>query len=155
MIANAVEERFAADELARAKQRMTVAERLLLLDERQFALEISNRVSICVLVARTDHQANIFNAGAEGFLDDNSQRGLLRAIAIDQRLQRERVLISSSRGNDRPFCIHLVLWEVPPVAEVGKIRRGGQPASPRPQLSGFQGPQSKPLKSRYRVNRNR
>jgi hypothetical protein len=56
----------------------------------------------------------------------------LRAVAIHQRLQRQRMLVASRRGDDSAFGIHgLFCGELPPATEVGKNAGQGQPGQCR------------------------
>jgi hypothetical protein len=117
-----MEKRFLADEIAGAEERVAVAERFHLFDKMQFAWEIAGGGSVGGLVAGADDKADFVNAGTESFLDDNAERGFLDAIAVHESLQRQRVLIASSGGDDGAFDIHDVVmnlrvsaaWQIPP-----------------------------------------
>jgi len=104
MVADEVKERFFADEIARAKEGVAVTERFDLFDEMKFAGEIAGGGAIGGLVAGANDEANFIHARAEGFLDNDPESGFLDSIPIHERLQRQRVLIASGRGEYAPIA---------------------------------------------------
>ena len=95
-----MEERLAAHEAPRTLDRVCVAGRPDLLHEGQPPGVLADRVRIGRLIAGADHDADFLDAGAQCFLDDDAQHGLLDAVPVDQRLQRQRSLIAAGGGDD-------------------------------------------------------
>ena len=76
---------------------MTVAESLVLFDEPQTFPEMTRGCGVGVLVSRTDHHADCFDAGRKYLLDQDAQGGLGLAVAVHQRLERQGPL-GQARG---------------------------------------------------------
>ena len=58
------------------------------------------------LVAGADDDADLLDPGAQDFLDDDRERGLGDAVAIDERLQRERALVFAGGGDEGLADVH-------------------------------------------------
>src|SRR5205823_5395229 len=99
VVTDQVQERLAADERPGQAQRVAVAAWLGLFDERQVAGVLAGGGRVGTRVAGGDDQGDLVDAGGEDFLDDDFEGRLLRAVAIDQRLQRQRAL-SAAGGRD-------------------------------------------------------
>src|SRR5688572_31000146 len=103
MVAHQVKERRFPNESAAAQQRMTVAAKRMLLDKLDPDRRILQRACVSLTVPGCDDDCRFVDAGAGGFLKDDPNRGLLRAVRIHQHLQWEPVLVSPCCCNDR-FC---------------------------------------------------
>ena len=106
MIADEQEERGLARELARAADGMAVAERCGLLDELDAPGVRPGGGGKRGLIPGADDDADLVDAGLEDFLDDDLQRGLGRAVAINQALQGEGALGFPGGGDDGFFDFH-------------------------------------------------
>jgi hypothetical protein len=58
------------------------------------------------LISRIDHNANILDACLDHLLDDDGERGFLKAIAIHERLQWQGSLIPAGGGDNCFFDVH-------------------------------------------------
>ena len=100
------QERFGADEVTRAKHRMTITQRGALLDEPQPATLAAGGRGIGLLISRANHDTDFVDPGGEYFLDNDAQRSFGNAIAVHQRLQGKRALGFASGGDDGFFDFH-------------------------------------------------
>src|SRR5437660_12816455 len=102
MLPNQQEKRFAADELAPAKNRVTVTPWFRLLHELQSPGMTARSRRVGFLISRTDNDADIINPGRQDLFYNNPQSGLGKTVAVHQRLQRECPL-AFARGGDNGF----------------------------------------------------
>jgi hypothetical protein len=77
VIADQVEERVIADEVAAAEHRVAVAARLRLRHEPHPGAERTAGLAVRGLVARADDDAELLDPGAGGLLEDDAERGLV------------------------------------------------------------------------------
>src|SRR6266581_71591 len=106
MIAYQKQKRLSADKITPAKHRMAVTKRSTLLDKSEAAPLPARRSGIGGLISWTDHDANLFDSRREDFLNDNPQRGLGRAVAVNQRLERKRPLVLACGRDDGFLDFH-------------------------------------------------
>ncbi len=106
MIAHQQQERLPAHKFTGAKHRVPVTKRRVLLDKPQPPTLAPRGSGIGVLISRTDHHADLIDAGAKYFLDDDPQRSFGVAVPIHQRLQRECPLRFASGSDDSFFDFH-------------------------------------------------
>jgi hypothetical protein len=110
VIADEMEKRLGPDELATTKNRMTIAARRVLRDETHARSQTPAGIGVRTLIARTDHDPELLDAGAGGFLEDDLERGFRFARRIDQRLQGQRALAGIG-GGDKDFSdLHGRVW---------------------------------------------
>ena len=124
MVADEQEEGFLADELRSARDRVTVAERLLLLDELKSLGVLTSSGAINLLIARANHHAEFLDARREDFLDYDGQGGLGLAVAVHEGLERERALALAGGGDDGAFDVHVGVISVQ-CSAFGPAARGG------------------------------
>ncbi len=106
MIAHEQQECVLAAKLRRAMNRMRITERRGLLDEREPVRVFARRSAVFRGVAGHDHHADLLDARAQDFLHDDRQRRLRGAVAIDERLQRQRALVGASGGDEGLADVH-------------------------------------------------
>jgi hypothetical protein len=106
MIAHQQQERLPTDKFTRAKHRVTITKRRVLLDKPQPATLAAGGSGIRLLISRTYHDTDLIDAGAKYFLDDDPQRCFGNAVSIHQRLQRKCPLRFASGGDDSFFDFH-------------------------------------------------
>ena len=106
MIADQVQERVLADEVAGAQNGVAVAQRFGLRDEAEAAGMVARHARVGDLVAGRNDDGDLFDAGAQGFFDDDAEDGLFDPIAVDQRLQRQAPLAGSGGCNHRLTDFH-------------------------------------------------
>ena len=58
------------------------------------------------MAARADDEANLLDAGGDGFFDDDFEGGLGFAVAVHQALQRQRMLVATGGSDDSFFNFH-------------------------------------------------
>jgi hypothetical protein len=85
---------------------MSVAERVLLLDEGESRCMRPRGSSVRGGISRSDHHTNGFDAGAENLFYDDRKSCFRLAISIYQGLKREGALRLSRSGNDCLSDIH-------------------------------------------------
>ena len=100
VVADHVQERRVAHERARAQQGVAVAARLALFDALQAAGMGARGLAVGGFVAGADDHGQRFDPRGQRLLDDDLERRFLHAIAVHQRMQRERALVGSGRGDD-------------------------------------------------------
>ena len=79
---------------------MAVAERLGLRDEVQPRGVPAGGLAVGGLVARGDDDAHLLGAGVDRLLEEDLQRLLLDAVAVDEGLQRQPPLVPAGGGDD-------------------------------------------------------
>jgi hypothetical protein len=99
VIADEMQKRFVADELAPAEDRVSVTAGRGLRNEANLGAERSACIRVGVLIARTDNDRELLDAGAGGFFEYDLEGGFRFAARIDQRLKREGALTWISRSN--------------------------------------------------------
>src|SRR5437588_12211514 len=104
MITDEQQERFAGGEIAAQTYRVAVTARLGLLDKFQPAGMRFGGGSIRWLITRTNDNTNLVYARGQDFLNNNSQGGFGKAIAIHQCLQRKCTFRSAARSIEVVFC---------------------------------------------------
>src|SRR6266704_5799659 len=85
---------------------MAVTKRSPLLDKSEAAALPARRSGIGGLISWTDHDANLLDSRREDFLNDDPQRGLGRAVAVNQRLERKRPLVFACGRDDGFLDFH-------------------------------------------------
>ena len=125
VIADEVEERFTRGKRPGAEEGVSVAERGGLFDELEFALPIAGGGGIAALVAGADDEANLVDAGAAGFFENDAQGRFGGAIAIDQGLDGKFMLVRASGGDDGFFYSHSsrVVWQRNQGKHIWKLQR--------------------------------
>src|SRR6185437_5787006 len=108
MIPHQMQEGVVFYEIFRAIQRMSIAAQFALLHKLRHAGPVASRLRVSRFVARRNHHADLVDFGRQNLVDNNPQHGFLRAIAVDQRLQRQSPLILSRCRNDRFSDSHVV-----------------------------------------------
>lgn len=106
VIADEMEKRRGADELAGTVQRVAVTERRGLLNELQPPRERAGCRAERIRRAGADDQADFFRAGTDGFFEDDLERGFRFSIAIHQSLEWERVRFFAGSGDNGFFDVH-------------------------------------------------
>ena len=106
MIADQQEKGAIGREPIRAPNRVSIAQRSGLFDERQSLRVIARGVGIRGLIAGADHDTNLVDACLPHLFEDDLQDGLGSSVAIHQRLQREGPLSPARRRNNRLFDFH-------------------------------------------------
>jgi hypothetical protein len=101
VIADEMEERLIPDELAAAKNGVTVARGGFLGDEPHAWTERPAGFGVRRFVAGADDHAKFLDAGAGGLLEHDLERGLRFALLVDEGLQRERALAGVGSGDER------------------------------------------------------
>ena len=106
MIADEMEEGLVAGEITGTEQGLPVTARLKLLHKVKLAGHIAGRLGVGLAIAGDDHQADLFNARADGLLDDDPQGRFARAVPIHERLQRQGSLVAAGGGDHGFFDAH-------------------------------------------------
>ena len=106
MIADEQEKRIVSTKLRRAVDGVRVAERRGLFDEGESLGVIPCGDAIRLGIAGTDDHADRLDPRAENFFDDDRERGFRDAVAINERLQRQRALIFASSGDESLAYVH-------------------------------------------------
>ena len=91
---------------SRLKDRVAVAFGRRLHDEMKAIDILAGRLLISRLIARTDNNGNRFDPGRIDFFDDHFERRFIDAVAIDQPLERQRVLARPSRRDESFLDFH-------------------------------------------------
>jgi len=92
MVADEMEERLAANEIAGAPDGVAVAARLVLLNEADASGVITGNLRIDIGVAGTDDNADLLDLGLNDLLEEDSQHAALSSVPVDEVLQREAAL---------------------------------------------------------------
>jgi hypothetical protein len=112
VIADEQQEGVVSAEFRRAVDGVRVPERLGLLDKGQPARVRGRGGAVCPGVPGADDHADLLDAGAKNLLDNDRQRSLCDAIAIDEGLEGERALVLSSGGDEGLANFHDEEWRV-------------------------------------------
>ena len=106
MVADQQQKWLVAGEVPRAKDGVAVSPWRALLYELQAAGVGPGRSGIRRLIAGANYHADLLQSGLEDFFNDDGQSSFAGAIAIDQRLQRQRSLALAGGGDDGFFQVH-------------------------------------------------
>jgi hypothetical protein len=106
MVADQVQERLVADEVAGTVQRVAVAAGLVLGGEADPQTRPCGGGGVALVVGGVGDDRHILDPGALCLGQDDRQRGLLGAVAVDDGLQRQRALIRAGGGDDGFLDVH-------------------------------------------------
>ena len=100
VVADQVQKRVAPHEFPGAVDGVAMATRLCLGDEMEAPHVLPGYLGVGFLVARVDHNRDLFDAGGGHFLHENAQHRLLDPVAIGEGLQWQGALFAPGGGND-------------------------------------------------------
>ena len=106
VVADQEQERLRSREFAAAQHGVAVAARRILGDEVEPAGQIARSQAIGGFIARPDDEADLLDAGPQDFLGENAEGGFFEAVAVHERLERERGLRAAGGGDDGSFDFH-------------------------------------------------
>jgi hypothetical protein len=86
VVADQMEEGVVAYEIARAEDGVPIAEGLGLGNEAEASGVVARDARVRRFVAGADYDGDLFDAGAQGFFDDDAEDWFFNAIAIDEGL---------------------------------------------------------------------
>ena len=125
VIAHQQQEGLALAKIPGASYGMAIPEWGFLFDKMQ-AGGTARGPAISGLIPGMNHDTNFLHAGLDHFVDDDRKSGLLQAIAVHQRLQRQGPLISPRRCDNRFFNIHAAGFSVSGERQRHKFKRDRQ-----------------------------
>src|SRR5271170_4600177 len=112
MIADEQEERFRAGVFRGTMDGVTVAQWRGLFDELHPPRVNTGGCRISWAAAGADDHGDFLNARVGDLFDQDGQRGFGNAVAINESLERKRLLILASGGNDGLADIHVCTFEL-------------------------------------------
>ena len=111
VIADEMEEGLAAYELARAEDGMRVAARVALGDKGEANGIFGDKFGVGLFISGPHDDANVIDAGARGFANDQAEDGALDPLLVNEQLHGKCALAWSCRCDD---CLANLHREVSP-----------------------------------------